>query len=710
MGILEELAWKKFRELSEAEKRVLQAAPNGSLADCTDLGGGDEPEKADGTPQAPDERWPETRNVRADLIRWLCVDREAREQVDPKGVWIQGARIAERLDLSSTNVLFLILLLNCRLERDLKLSYAKMSVLSLAGSWTRAIGADGLKLEGSLLLRKGFHAEGEVRLANATVGGDLDATGGTFNNPNGCALNANRVKVRGSIVLKQELNAKGDEILNAFTAAGEVRLVGATIEGDLDAEGGTFKNPSGMALIADRIEVHDVFLRNGFSAEGTVRLPGATIGGNLDAEKGTFKQPRGDALFADAIRVAGDIFISNGFSAEGEVRLRGAVVGGNLEASGGTFKNPGGSSLSADGIKVSGDIFLKNRFTAVGFISNRFSAEGEVRLRGAVVGGNLEANGGTFKNPCGSSLSADGVKVSGDIFLKNRVTAAGKVRLPGAEIAGQLEVDNAWLDELNLDSAHITGPFSWQKIQTSTVSQFPNKEWKPSLNLTDAKVGSLIDEAVSWPDKGRLRLDGFVYDRITEGPTDAISRLRWLRLQPDRLGFRPQPYEQLVTVLRRMGHEHQVAKVAIAKQKDLRKRGDLGWLGWIQSWFLYVAVGYGYRAWLAFVWLTLLIVLGGHVFSRAHAANVLVPSDQAAYEKYENPKKRELPLVYPRFHALLYSLDVVSPFDLGQKSHWRLIESVSYWRYEFYSLFQLFVGWVLLLVAAAVPAGLIKKD
>ncbi len=62
----------------------------------------------------------------------------------------------------------------------------------------------------------------------------------------------------------------------------------------------------------------------------------------------------------------------------------------------------------------------------------------------------------------------------------------------------------------------------------------------------------------------------------------------------------------------------------------------------------------------------------------------------------------------------MYSLDVILPFDLGQKSHWRLSEKQSgafvYWIFEFYSLVQLFLGWVLLLVAAAVPAGFIKKD
>ena len=114
-----------------------------------------------------------------------------------------------------------------------------------------------------------------------------------------------------------------------------------------------------------------------------------------------------------------------------------------------------------------------------------------------------------------------------------------------------------------------------------------------------------------------------------------------------QLGYLPQPYEQLIAVMRQMGYEDQVAKVGIAKQKDLRKRGDLGWWGWIRSWFLYLAVDYGYRAWLAFIWLLVLVVLGSCVFSRAHSSNVLVPSDQEAYKEYEKSKMEKLPHIIP---------------------------------------------------------------
>jgi hypothetical protein len=100
MATLEEMARLRFTDppLSAAEERVVQAAPGGTEADCRDLGGGSDPEKAD--------TWPAPRNVRAGLIRWLCVDREAREQVDPRGIQIRGARITGGLDLSFTKALF----------------------------------------------------------------------------------------------------------------------------------------------------------------------------------------------------------------------------------------------------------------------------------------------------------------------------------------------------------------------------------------------------------------------------------------------------------------------------------------------------------------------------------------------------------------------------------------------------------------------------
>ena len=61
---LAQMAGQKFTAppLSAAEKRVVQHASDGTVADCSNLGGGDDP----GTADAPDGKWPDTRNVRAD--------------------------------------------------------------------------------------------------------------------------------------------------------------------------------------------------------------------------------------------------------------------------------------------------------------------------------------------------------------------------------------------------------------------------------------------------------------------------------------------------------------------------------------------------------------------------------------------------------------------------------------------------------------------
>ncbi len=286
-----------------------------------------------------------------------------------------------------------------------------MITLSLDGSWTGPIFADGLNVEGSLFLRNGFHAEGVVKLPGAIIRNNLEATGGTFNNPTGYALFADHINVRGSVLMKPKLNDQG-EMQYAFMAAGEVRLLGAAIGNNLDAEGATFNNPNGIALIAD------------------------------------------------IAKIEGSVFLTCGFTAEGEVRLVNATVGGDLNATGGTFKEPNG--------KV--------------------------------------------------ALCADGASVRGNVFLKGGFTAAGHVRLPGAEIGGQLVVDDARLDALILESARVMGPFLWGNIHKESDPRFPNKEWKPFLNLTNAKVEALLDQETSWPGEGTLGSGRFrLYSHIRRG-------------------------------------------------------------------------------------------------------------------------------------------------------------------------------------------------
>jgi hypothetical protein len=80
-------------------------------------------------------------------------------------------------------------------------------------------------------------------------------------------------------------------------------------------------------------------------------------------------------LSARGLRCRGTIDLTDGFTADGQVGLIGAQIHGQLGCSG-TFRNPGGDALVADGLVVDQDMFCR-----------RVTAEGQVRLLGAHIGG-----------------------------------------------------------------------------------------------------------------------------------------------------------------------------------------------------------------------------------------------------------------------------------------------------------------------------------
>ena len=122
-------------------------------------------------------------------------------------------------------------------------------------------------------------AKGGVVFVNATIGRDLNCDGGRFINTNkgDYALDASGAKIVGSAFLRGH-----------FRAQGEVRLLDANIGGNLDCGDSDFDKNNSTALQADRITVQSVFLNNNFHAQGRVDFASATIRGDLNCEKGSF--------------------------------------------------------------------------------------------------------------------------------------------------------------------------------------------------------------------------------------------------------------------------------------------------------------------------------------------------------------------------------------------------------------------------------------
>ena len=705
-----EFARSRFDRLSKCELKILSAATSGGFAYCGPSASGDDPRNN----PAMAAGWGDERTIRASVIRWMCGDREAKNLVDPHGIWIHAARIEHLLDLAFLTVPFPLIFDNCLFADPIILQYSKLQSFYLRACRTTApILAVGVSVCDDLLVRDG-EAEGEVRLTDAVIGGNLLCDHQTFQK----GLQAAGIETSGSVSFR-----------NNFKAENEVRLTGAVIGGYLDCENGSFTNPRGVALAAAGLKVRrSVFLRNGFNAAGQVNLIDAEIGGTFECDKGAFKNAGGVALYADRIKVGGAVYLRYGFSAEGEVRLLGANISGNLGCNQGIFTNVSGIALFASDMKVTGSIFLRDGVLV----------EGEVRLVAAEVGGAIECAKGTFKNAGGYAVCANGIKVNGPVALGEGASFDGEVSFVRANIGGafgSVGSQFAANSTVNIEQVSIAGSFFWQKVSSKFKSE-NNAESDSALrsglpvrlNLQHSTVGPMADDNNSWPSIGRLHLDGLVYTRIAAGPTDARSRLEWLRRQGD--GFWPQPYRQLAKVLGEVGDESGTRRVLIAMENSRLKYGKLSWYSRVWVWALRLTIGYGYQPFRAGWWVTLFVLIGFFLFSWGQDAGVLtqIPSPNAA--------------AYQPFNGFVFSLETFVPLvDLQFAKHWlpgaelhprgavdllkpisryRLFSWLPNWEHQFGSNFgerlrwyfwgHILAGWFFTTMFVAGVTGLIRKD
>jgi hypothetical protein len=358
----------------------------------------------------------------------------------------------------------------------------------------------------------------------------------------------------------------------------------------------------------------------------------------------------GDSLFCQ-----GNLFLRHGFKSTGEVRLLGAQITGILDCSGGEFTNPDGMSLSCDGIHVSGMVLL----------GEGFRATGAVRLLRAVIGDGLHCTAGSFENEHGDALICDAAEIGGLFYFR--------------------------------DLENLSGAVSLAAVHADTFS----------------------DDLRSWDGaRGKLVLDGFTYKRLAGGaPIDAAARIAWLELQSPRHlqdYFKPQPWEQLIKVLREMGHPGEARAIAVEKQERLRRAGRLPRGTRFFHWMYGALVGYGYRP-LRLLAVTATVWLLSAAFY--WAATNPAPGRPYLLAPPLSNKRGNAPADYPNFVPLIYSIDVLLPvIDLGYKEEWQPIVShddnpiLAGQVLRFLYWFEIVFGWIAGLLLVGVLGNLVKKD
>jgi hypothetical protein len=268
------LAARKFPNLSNAERAMLWFSDidNVDRAEFAIAGTSSNPDDSSNDPAHADE-WPASRQIRASLIRWICVDYESRNLIDPEGIRVVGARIAGGLDLSLVNVPFPIVLRNCVFTEIINLAGAEIADLELDGSHTLGIRASGLDVRNNLRMSKGFQAVGAVVLDHAKIGLDLDFGGATLRYSKSpgdpfperlrATLFAYLISVGGNVWLNHR-----------FVSYGAVDLGGARIGGNLHFDSGRFINPDNVAIAIPGASVDGVVYLAGWGKDGDVEVTG----------------------------------------------------------------------------------------------------------------------------------------------------------------------------------------------------------------------------------------------------------------------------------------------------------------------------------------------------------------------------------------------------------------------------------------------------
>lgn len=352
-----------------------------------------------------------------------------------------------------------------------------------------------------------------------------------------------------------------------------------------------------------------------------------------------------------------------------------AHVSGAVNLSGAEIIAPEEWAVSAGGLVAEGGVYCQDGFVA----------HGEVRLLGAQLPGGLHMRGARLERPSqrGVALALDNA-VASTLDFSDGFIANGTVRLRGTRISDNLTFEGAVLN--GPGDGHgpsLVAPLMQAVGFDVTLARPPSG----TVDLRGAQVSYLHDNEYSWPDV--VELDGFVYGSITVdeagerreavGRRDSVvHRVAWVRRSPS---YTPQPYEQLASWYRKAGHDDDARRVLLAKQRHRRR--TLPPAGRVWGHLLDVTVGYGYRPWLAGVWLLALALLGSVSFG-THSPTPVKQGEGTP------------------FQPLVYTLDLLIPIGgLGQRTAW-------YWSNDsLQGLAYLLIafGWVL---TTAVIAGVTR--
>jgi hypothetical protein len=417
-------------------------------------------------------------------------------------LFLRNTRVVGELDLDACHLATRLRLERCAIESPVYLEQAQAPDIRLiACALNGGVEASQLSVGWNLWLDESTLAQ-PLRLSHAKIGGQLGMVGTfLYGEPGAEApmVQGDGLKVGNGAYLRE-----------GFTSLGQIRLVGASIEGQLDLSNARLSCSNGPSLMAPELSVSRSLLATGMRS-GEIDLSGASIGGDLMMRGAKLTGGEEAALMARSLKIGGHLECSEGFSAAGDLVLSYASIGahlafnearvdGQLVLYGGVVKTQFGfERATLVGPKQTGEpqVSLNADYLRVGggMHCSGLSAEGQFRLPGATIGGQLNLrdatlDGGVSDEHRLEALVGHGLRVRDGVFCVNGFSARGDLNFLGAHVDAGLSLQRARVEngEVVLSGAVIAQQLTMGRAELRGREE----EGAAALTASSAEIGDMI--------------------------------------------------------------------------------------------------------------------------------------------------------------------------------------------------------------------------
>ncbi len=612
-------------------------------------------------------------------------------------------------------------------------------------------------------LPAGFLSRGTVRLWSTQISQDILASGAKFEAPAGTAILACNIRVGSRVDMT---NVKAEGTVNLFSADVEHELDLRCSQ--FDAKG-AFNNialwANGMHVrghvFCNQVEAPDGVLR--LRVNGVTSFQFATIAMHWDLSGAQFINPTGDAFEASDCRVGGYVNLDS-VLIDGRASFSRAKIDGMWVIN---------KTVQPDKLK------LDMRFAHIWVIKDErlddWPPAGQLQLEGLVydhfdddspldVNDRLAWLRRQYAPRRGRRGSPDPAKTA-DRRSPGILETFGQTSVRGQKTHAQLAKDDPHAQHGEIvptqfeSSATMPAPSMTPPVPTPVptpmmptpptaqdrysphpmvvtaeeVGAKPNIANAPTTppQNADAKEGLAKDsknvassaESATADTKSDENKDA---DEVAEPDAQPVAATP---LDPAGRRYITQPYTQLASVYRAIGQDEQANDVLVARAERI---GELAPPFSAQGlWYRYLGrlIGYGYEPFRAIKIGLVIIAVGAFVFALGAHRNLMSETNLAERVLSNENESGIVSPTYPRFNAIVYSLDVFLPFvDLNQVSYWIPGEKVTtprtsrnclmhIGRYSLkwssvlhgYLWFQTLAGWTLCTLLAAAVTGIVQS-